>query len=131
MDDAADRLLTRLREFVATLGDDERALLSALIGPGIVEAYAATEVEGFGLDAHETVVCAAGALVRYLRDTHKADLAHVRAIAYRQASEALLIDPATLEHLEVVESKARVRAGSLLDEVDRTITPMGGRLLRS
>jgi DNA mismatch repair protein MutS len=88
-------------------------------------------LEGFGLDAHDTAVCAAGALVRYLRDTQKADLAHVRAIAYRQASEALLIDPVTLEHLEVVESNARTRAGSLLDEVDRTITPMGGRLLRS
>ena len=86
---------------------------------------------GFGLDAHDAAVCAAGALVRYLRDTQKADLAHVRAIAYRQASDTLVIDPATLEHLEVVESNERTRAGSLLDEVDRTITPMGGRLLRS
>jgi DNA mismatch repair protein MutS len=86
---------------------------------------------GFGLDAHDTAVCAAGALVRYLRDTQKADLAHVRAIAYRQASDTVLIDPATLEHLEVVESNERTRAGSLLDEVDRTITPMGGRLVRS
>ena len=39
----------------------------------------------------------------YLRDTQKADLAHVRAIAYRQRADALLIDPTTLKHLEIVE----------------------------
>ena len=43
----------------------------------------------------------------------------------------LLIDPVTLEHLEVLESSGRTRAGSLLDALDRTVTPMGGRLLRS
>ena len=88
-------------------------------------------LEGFGLQTHDAAVCAAGALVHYLRDTQKADLAHVRAIAYKQPSETLLIDPVTLEHLEVVESADRTRAGSLLDTIDRTITPMGGRLLRS
>ena len=36
----------------------------------------------------------------------------------------------TLEHLEVVESSDGTRAGSLLDAIDRTVTPMGGRLLR-
>ena len=88
-------------------------------------------LEGFGLETHDAAVCAAGALIHYLRDTQKADLAHVRAVTYKQASEALLIDPVTLEHLEVVESAGRTRAGSLLDALDRTITPMGGRLLRS
>src|SRR3954451_2524204 len=88
-------------------------------------------LEGFGLDAHDAAVCAAGALVHYLRDTQKVDLAHVRAITYKQASEALLIDPVTLEHLEVVQSSERTRAGSLLDALDRTVTPMGGRMLRS
>jgi DNA mismatch repair protein MutS len=87
-------------------------------------------LEGFGLAGHDRAICAAGALVRYLRDTQKADLAHVRTIAYKQAAEALLIDPVTLTHLEVVSSTDGTRAGSLLDEIDRTVTPMGGRLLR-
>ena len=87
-------------------------------------------LEGFGLERRQAAVCAGGALVRYLRDTQKADLAHVRSVRLRQAADGLLIDPTTLKHLEVVESMEGGRAGSLLDELDRTVTPMGGRLLR-
>src|SRR4051812_20916278 len=97
----------------------------------LVDQLRTRGLEGFGLDAHDLAVCAAGALVHYLRDTQKADLAHVRAITYRQTAEALLIDPVTLEHLEVVQSSDGARAGSLLDALDRTVTPMGGRLLRA
>ncbi len=50
LDRAAEGLLEKLRLFTSTLDEHERALLGALIGPGIVQAYAATEVEGFGLD---------------------------------------------------------------------------------
>ncbi len=74
---------------------------------------------------------AAGALVHYLRETQKADLAHVRTIRLRETADRLLVDPTTLQHLEVVESSRGGRSGSLLDEVDRTVTPMGGRLLRA
>jgi DNA mismatch repair protein MutS len=88
-------------------------------------------LEGFGLERRQSAVCAAGALVRYLRDTQKADLAHVRSVRLRQVADGLLIDPTTLKHLEIVEAMGGGRAGSLLDEIDRTVTPMGGRLLRS
>ena len=76
-------------------------------------------------------VAAAGALVHYLRSTQKVDLAHVRAIAYRQRADALLIDPTTLKHLEIVEGSEGGRDGSLLDELDRTVTSIGSRLLRA
>ncbi len=99
-----------------------RALLDQLRAGGL---------EGFGLERHPAAVSAAGALVHYLRGTQKVDLAHVRAIAYRQRADALLIDPTTLKHLEIVEGSEGGRAGSLLDELDRTVTSMGSRLLRS
>lgn len=88
-------------------------------------------LEGFGLERRQPAICAAGALVRHLRDTQKAELAHVRTIKLRQFSDGLLIDPTTLKHLEIVQSMDGGRAGSLLDEIDRTITPMGNRLLRT
>ena len=43
----------------------------------------------------------------------------------------LVIDPTTLRNLEVVEAADGGRTGSLLHEIDRTVTPMGGRLLRA
>ena len=99
-----------------------RALLDQLRAGGL---------EGFGLDGHPSAVAAAGALVHHLRGTQKVDLAHVRAIAYRQRADALLIDPTTLKHLEILEGSEGGRAGSLLDELDRTMTSVGSRLLRS
>ncbi|HEX3704483.1 MAG TPA: DNA mismatch repair protein MutS [Vicinamibacterales bacterium] len=99
-----------------------RALLDQLRAGGL---------EGFGLDRHPAAVAAAGALVQHLRGTQKVDLAHVRSIAYRQRADALLIDPTTLRHLEILEGSEGGRAGSLLDEIDRTVSSIGSRLLRS
>jgi DNA mismatch repair protein MutS len=87
-------------------------------------------LEGFGLDGRTAAIEAAGGLVAHLRDTQKADLAHVRSIAYKTTSEVLVIDPITLRHLEVVVGSDGTVAGSLLHEIDRTVTSMGGRLLR-
>ena len=83
------------------------------------------------MDGHPAAVAAAGALVHHLRETQKVDLAHVRSIAYRQLADALLIDPTTLKHLEIIEGSEGGRSGSLLDELDRTVTSIGSRLLRA
>jgi DNA mismatch repair protein MutS len=87
-------------------------------------------LHAFGMDAHHAAVCAAGALVHYLRDTQKVDLAHVRAIGYRERTDCLLVDPTTYKHLEVVEGAEGTREGSLLQVLDRTQTAMGARRLR-
>jgi DNA mismatch repair protein MutS len=97
----------------------------------LLEQLRVGSLEGFGLDGHPAAVAAAGALVHHLRSTQKVDLAHVRSIAYRQRADALLIDPTTLKHLEILEGSEGGREGSLLDELDRTVTSVGSRLLRS
>jgi DNA mismatch repair protein MutS len=97
----------------------------------LLDQLKAGALEGFGLEGRHAAVAAAGALVQYLRGTQKADLAHVRSIAYRQRADALLIDPTTLKHLEVLEGAEGGRDASLLDELDRTVTSVGSRLLRA
>jgi DNA mismatch repair protein MutS len=54
----------------------------------------------------------------------------VRDITFRTGADCLLVDPITLRNLEVIEAQDGGRTGSLLHEIDRSITPMGGRLLR-
>ena len=88
-------------------------------------------LDGFGLRNRPAAVAAAGALVHYLGETQRGRLAHVRGIAFRESADALVIDPATLGHLEVVRSAEGHRSGSLLGELDHTVTVMGSRLLRS
>jgi DNA mismatch repair protein MutS len=97
----------------------------------LIDQFRTNGLEGFGLDGHSSAISAAGALLHYLRDTQKADLAHVRAIAFKTSADCLLVDAVTLKHLEVVESIDGSRDGTLLHEIDRTVTPMGGRLLRA
>jgi DNA mismatch repair protein MutS len=86
---------------------------------------------GFGLDRAPAAAAAAGAIVAYLRQTQRGAITHVRDISLLVASDALLLDSVTLRHLNVVEGVDGGRAGSLLDTIDRTMTPMGGRLLRT
>jgi len=88
-------------------------------------------LEGFGLDSRPAAVSAAGALLHYLRTTQKVDLAHVRQVSYRQRADALLIDPTTLKHLEILTGAEGGREGSLLAELDRTMTSIGSRMLRA
>ena len=88
-------------------------------------------LEGFGLDGHVAAVQAAGGLIAHLRGTQKVDLAHVRAIRYTTFADGLIVDPVTLKHLEVVQGSDGGLKGSLLGEIDRTMTAMGGRMLRA
>src|SRR5262249_1703080 len=97
----------------------------------LLDQFRTRGLEGFGLEGHATAVSAAGALLHYLRDPQKADLAHVRAIALRAPADCLRVDAITLRHLEIVESMDGGHDGTLLHEIDRTVTAMGGRLLRS
>ncbi len=123
IDGAADRLpVTRVEAWTFEPESARRGLIDQLRTSGL---------EGFGLEGHPLATSAAGALLHYLRDTQKADLAHVRTIAYKSASDSLFIDAVTLKHLEIVESIESGRDGTLLHEVDRTITAMAGRLLRA
>jgi DNA mismatch repair protein MutS len=147
----ADELtILRPREIVVPPGtDDIRALaaelrLTARVTPfeewafdaesarrTLLDQMRAQSLQGFGLDGHSAASSAAGALVQYLRDTQKVDLAHVREVAFRAGADCLLIDPTTLKTLEVIDASDGGKTGSLLHEIDRTMTPMGGRLLRS
>jgi DNA mismatch repair protein MutS len=114
--------VTRLDPAAFTLDAAHRTLLRQLNTHSL---------EGFGLNGHQTATIAAGALAHYLRETQKADLAHVRAVVYRTTAENLIVDPVTLRHLEVVTGSEGGAHGSLLHEIDRTSTAMGARLLRA
>ncbi len=118
----ADVPLTKVPEWSFDAERARKALCAQLQTSGL---------DGFGLEDRRDAVRAAGALVQYLRDTQKADLAHVRSIRLKQSADCLILDAITLKHLEVLQSADGGRQSSLLSEIDRTVTSMGGRMLRS
>ena len=96
----------------------------------LCEQLHVTSLAGHGLDGAPAASAAAGATVLYLRETQRNEIAHVRDISLRVPADALLVDPVTVRHLNIVEGAEGGRTGSLLDVLDRTATPMGARQLR-
>ncbi|GMU82171.1 MAG: DNA mismatch repair protein MutS [Planctomycetota bacterium] len=88
-------------------------------------------LEGFGFDAMDASLQAAGALLAYVQETQKSAIRHLRPPRRLQLSEFLILDPSTLRSLEVERTlRTGARDGSLLAAVDRAANPMGARLLR-
>ena len=130
--DLAERL-AKAAAGVAVTAVDEGAYGLERAHRALLEQLGTASLEGFGLrvDEHGAAIRAAGALVHYLRDTQKGELAHLRGLAFRRRADHVVIDPVTFARLEVLQGAAGSRAGSLAEELDRTSTPMGGRLLRA
>lgn len=88
-------------------------------------------LQGFGFGPEDVpALRAAGAVLDYLIETQKASLAHVVALVPYRLGQNLEIDEATRRSLEITRTlREGRREGSLLWLLDRTITPMGSRLL--
>lgn len=96
----------------------------------LLEQFRTQTLEGFDIEADSPGVVAAGALLDYLRETQKTELAHITRLEPYRRSDRLILDEATRRSLELTQTlRQGTRAGSLLDVMDQTVTPMGARLL--
>jgi DNA mismatch repair protein MutS len=87
-------------------------------------------LSGYGFDDAQPCLTAAGALLLYLRETLKANLAHLRKLKSFTCDDCLMLDEVTRRSLELTRTlRDGSRDGSLLSVLDRTVTPMGARLL--
>ena len=98
----------------------------------IYEQFHLGQLTSLGLDDKKEAVQAAGALIRYLHETQKNDLEHIRTLRFAENGRTMLLDQNTRRNLELTESlRGDRRKGTLLNLLDHTCTAMGGRLLRS
>ena len=88
------------------------------------------DLEGFDLHNYPAATQAAGGLLAHLRTSHRANLSHIQTIKLKTTTDCLVLDSITLKHLEVITGTDGSLKGSLLSEIDRTMTAMGARLLR-
>jgi len=83
------------------------------------------------VDAHPAAVSAAGAALRYVKETQKENLDHILGIQWHQPDQHLIIDDTARRNLELFTTlRDNRKEGSLLNVMDETMTPMGGRRLR-
>ncbi len=87
-------------------------------------------LDGFGLADYGPGLEAAGTLLHYLQENRIEAPRHLRRLTPYRLDDFLGLDDTTIRNLELFEtSRTRSRQGSLLDHLDATRTPMGGRLL--
>ncbi len=97
----------------------------------LLKHFETRTLEGFDLGADDDAgVIAAGALLEYVQETQRSSLMHILKLEPYRRGSTMLIDEATRRSLELTRTQREgTRAGSLLDVLDETVTPMGARLL--
>lgn len=92
--------------------------------------FAVGTLTGFGFEDAQPCLVAAGAVIIYLQETLKASLQHIRRLRPHKPDALLTLDEVTRRSLELTRTlRDNQRDGSLLSVLDRTVTPMGARLL--
>ncbi len=91
--------------------------------------FKTTSLKGFGVENQKAGIIAAGAILHYLAETQHRQLAHIRAIKRLSTEDYVWMDRFTTENLELFRSR-NGQGVSLLEVIDKTRSPMGGRMLR-
>lgn len=93
--------------------------------------FAVRDLKGFGIAGKHAAVASAAAVLRYARETQRTAAAHVSELNCFDSTGFLMLDAVTLKNLEIVESRGENSKRTLFGVIDRNVTGMGSRLLRS
>ena len=97
----------------------------------LTNQFGTQSLKGFGIDDMKEGVIAAGCVMNYLNETQKSKLEHIKKIYKYNYTDYIILDPSTKRNLEITASISEGgREGTLISILDRTQTPMGGRLLK-
>ena len=95
----------------------------------LLKQFATASLKGFGIDSMPSAIIAAGAILHYLDLTQHKQIKHITAISRIEEERYVRLDRFTVRNLELIEPLDS-EGKSLLGVIDRTLSPMGGRLLR-
>ena len=96
----------------------------------LCKQFGTRSLKGFGVDHFTSGLSAAGAILYYLEFTEHRDIAHITSISRIDQEDYVWVDKFTIRNLELFSSNGAREKCSFADVIDRTLTPMGGRLLK-
>ena len=96
----------------------------------LCKQFGTTSLKGYGIDAMTSGVSAAGAILYYLDFTEHKNVGHITGISRIDEDNYVWIDRFTIRNLELFSSNSLRERCGFADVIDRTLTPMGGRLLK-
>lgn len=98
----------------------------------LIEHFHTLSLDGFGCENMPAAISAAGALIYYLNDTQKQEVQHIQSLSTYSLEDHMILDADTQRNLELMRSlRDGSTLGTLLEVLDETLTPMGGRKMRS
>jgi DNA mismatch repair protein MutS len=131
--DAPAAVRTAVRDVLGSLPVTEREAThfdATRAGAFLRTHFGVATLEPFGIDGVPRAIAAAGAALRYLKDTQRTEARHVHALRRVPLESTLVLDETTRTNLEVLRTmRDGSRTGSLLGVVDRTVTALGARRL--
>lgn len=95
----------------------------------LLKQFETTSLKGFGIHNMPSAIIAAGAILHYLDITQHTHTSHITSLSRIEEGMAVRLDRFTIRNLELVHSMGE-EGKSLLDVIDRTVSPMGARLMR-
>lgn len=95
----------------------------------LINQFKTASLKGFGVEDFGESIIAAGAILHYLEDTEHKDTSHISSISRLDEDRYVWLDKFTIRNLEIVHAQ-HDGGTSLIDVLDRTVTPMGSRQLR-
>ncbi|MFC2290994.1 MAG: DNA mismatch repair protein MutS [Prevotella denticola] len=95
----------------------------------LLKHFGTKNLKGFGVDHLHNGVVAAGAILQYLEITQHTHINHITSLARIEEDKYVRMDRFTIRSLELI-APMNEDGASLLDVIDNTVTPMGGRMLR-
>jgi len=96
----------------------------------LLHHFEVSTLAGFGCEGKPLAIRAAGAVISYLQETQKGAVSQIQRLATYSSDRYMALDMASRRNLELVESLDGSSKNSLIGILDRTVTPMGKRLLR-
>lgn len=95
----------------------------------LLKHFGVKNLKGFGVDHLHSGVVASGAILQYLEMTQHTHISHITSLVRIEQERYVRMDKFTIRSLELL-SPMQEDGSSLLDVIDRTVSPMGGRMLR-
>lgn len=95
----------------------------------LLNHFKTKNLKGFGVEELSLGIVAAGSILHYLKDTRHTELAHITSIQRINREEYVWMDRFTIRNLELFHSNSP-KGVALIDVLDATASPMGGRLLK-
>lgn len=96
----------------------------------LCKQFGTASLKGYGIDSMTSGISAAGAILYYLDFTEHKNVGHITGISRIDENAYVWIDRFTIRNLELFSSNSLRERCGFADVIDRTVTPMGGRLLK-